>query len=153
MSWSFDIKAGDLTFVSSKSGAAIVTGKNKTFQDLKNGLLEPMGTDTMHPEYGSLLDGGTLPDGTPIDSYIGKDSLSVYKIEEEIVRVVQSFIDKQNTRVNSDIATFGRSTVSDSEIIESIGSITNKRFNTKLVMQVNLVMRNGNTVSITQPVG
>lgn len=153
MSWSFDISAGDLTFVSNKSGAAIVTGKDKTFQDLKNALLEPMGSDIMHPEYGSLLDGGTLPDGTSVDSYIGSDSLSVYKIEEEVVRVIESFINRQNTRINSDIDTFGKSTVSDSEIIESISSITNKVFDTKLIMQVNLLMRNGNAISITQPVG
>lgn len=153
MSWSFNIETGDLSFVSNMSGAAVVTGQQKTFQDLKSALLEQMGSDPMHPEYGSLLDGGVLPNGTIVDSFIGRDETYIYKIQEEIARVIQFFNERQSTRINSDLATFGKSTVSDSEIVESIESITNQTFGDKLVIQVHLLMRNGNTFSITQPMG
>lgn len=153
MSWSFEIVGGDLSPVSDKTGLGVVTGKKKTLQDLRHALTEAMGTDPMHPEYGSLIDGGRLPDGTVVESLVGSSQSSVFRIEEEVSRVIQDFVSKQNMRIKSDIAGFGKTTVSDSEIIDRVDSIQTRFFDTKLVLQVNLITRNSNGVTITQPLG
>jgi hypothetical protein len=153
MSWSLKISAGDIDLLSSSSGMAIVTGKEKTFQDLKLWLSEAMGSDPMHPEYGSLLDGGRLPNGTIIESFIGSDSLSTSRVEQEVVRIIEAFIRQQNERISLDMSNLGKTTVSDSEIIDSIGSIRTSVFDNKLVLRISLIMRNGNDVTITQPLG
>jgi hypothetical protein len=112
-----------------------------------------MGTDPMHPDYGSLLDGGRLPNGTVVQSSIGSDASSLFRIEEEVSRVIQNFITRQNQRIKSDMASFGRTSVSDSEIIQRVSSVETKLFGSKLILQVNLVMRNNNSITITQPLG
>jgi hypothetical protein len=112
-----------------------------------------MGTDPMHPEYGSLIDGGRLPNGTIVESFVGSDSTSLFRIEEEVSRIIQNYSIQQNIRIKSDIASFGKTTIADSEIIKSVRSIGTKRFGSKLILQVNIVMRNSNSVTITQPLG
>lgn len=153
MSWSFEIKSGDLNLVANGAGASVVTGKDKTFQDLRHSILEPIGSDPMHPQYGSLLDGGRLPNGDVADSFIGQTSLSIMDIKEEIARNVQSYIDAQHKRIDSDVQTFGRTTLQDSEIVEAITSIDDKMYGDKLIVQVRLLMRSSGTITITQPVG
>jgi hypothetical protein len=153
MSWSFEILGGDLSPLSDQTGLGVVTARAKTLQDLKSALYEAMGTDPMHPDYGSLIDGGRLPDGTVVQSLIGSDSSSIYRIQEEVSRVIRDFTTRQNARIKSDIANFGRTTVSDGEIIDRVSSVATKLFGSKLVVQVNLVMRNSNTITITQPLG
>jgi hypothetical protein len=153
MSWSLQIVGGDLYPVSNASGMGVVTGKDKTFQDLRMWMLETMGTDPMHPEYGSLLDGGRLPNGTLVDSFIGSDSLSVHRVEEEITRILQSFMQRQKKRIDSDLASFGKTTISDSEIIQGIDSVQSQMFDSKLVVRVRLRMKNNSTINITQPIG
>lgn len=153
MSWSLQIIGGDLSPISDQSGLKIATGKDKTLQDLKLALYESMGTDPMHPEYGSLIDGGRLPNGTIVESSVGSDSTSLFRIEEEVSRIIQNYTIQQNIRIKSDIASFGKTTIADSEIIKSVRSIGTKRFGSKLILQVNIVMRNSNSVTITQPLG
>lgn len=153
MSWSLKITAGDIDPLSTSSGMAIVTGREKTFQDLKFWLSEPMGNDPMHPEYGSLLDGGRLPNGTIVQSFIGSDSLSSSRVQEEVSRIIQAFITQQKGRINLDNSNLGKTTVSDSEIIEGINSVETTTFDNKLVLRVSLAMRGGNSVLITQPLG
>lgn len=153
MSWSLEIAGGDLNLLSSSSGMGIVTGKSKTFQDLKHALLEAMGTDPMHPEYGSLLDGGRLPDGTIVQSFVGSESLSTSRVEEEVLRVVKAFIKNQQDRINLDISSLGKTTISDAEIIDSVSGIESTVFDTKMVVKLSLRMRDGNGVTITQPLG
>lgn len=152
MSWSLNIQGGDLDFVSKKSGAAVVTGKDKVFQDIRAALLEPMGTDPMHPDYGSLLDGGRLPGGQVVDSMIGKNATTVFRIEEEIGRMVRSIMDRQELRIASDIQNFGRSTLSGSETILGISSIQSKQVGTTLVVRVEVIMQDKNTISIVAPI-
>ena len=153
MSWSFQIVGGDLSPLSDQSGFGLATGRDKTLQDLKLALYESMGTDPMHPDYGSLLDGGRLPNGTVVQSSIGSDASSLFRIEEEVSRVIQNFITRQNKRIKSDMASFGRTSISDSEIIQRVSSVETKLFGSKLILQVNLVMRNNNSITITQPLG
>jgi hypothetical protein len=151
MSWSLQVSSGDLNFLSRGAGAEIVTGKVKTYQDLRNWLLETMGNDPMHPDYGSILDGGVMPTGAVVQSMVGRGT--IHDVEQEITRVIRSVMDVQGKRIDRDMAVYGKMTLSDSEIIQGIKSIESKKFGTKLVVRVNLTMRNNVTVSMVQPIG
>lgn len=151
MSWSLQIIGGDLNLLSRGAGAEIVTGKSKTLQDLRNWILETMGNDPMHPDYGCVLDGGVLPTGTVMNSMIATGS--IHDVEQEIIRVVRAVMDVQSKRIDSDIIRYGKTTVSDAEVIEGIKSIQSRQFGTKLVVQATLTMRNGMSLSIVEPVG
>jgi len=154
VSWSLDITGGDLNFVSDRSGAATVTNRDKAFQDLRCALLEPMGSDPMHPEHGSLLDGGRLPNGRTVESLVGQEALSVLKIKEEIGRVIQRYMTMQRNKIDSENQLYGKSTLQDGEIVQTIMSIDHRMFgSTKVILQANLLMRNASTVTINQPVG
>lgn len=153
MSWSLEISGGDLNLVSGADGAAVVTGRRKTLQDIRFAMLEPMGNDPMHPSYGSLLDGGRLPNGKIVQSMVGGDSSSAYRIEEEITRIIQDFIARQRTRANLDIQTFGKSTLSETERIASINSIEGKQIGNRFIVQVNIITENRGAIIITSPVG
>lgn len=153
MSWSLNISGGDLNFVSGAAGASVVTGRDKAFQDLRCALLEPMGSDPMHPDFGSLLDGGRLPNGRAVDSFIGTNTLSALKVKEEIGRIIQRYMDLQRQKIDAEYQIYGKTTLQESEIIQSILSIESRMFGaTKLVVQANLLMRNANTVTINQPI-
>ena len=69
MSYSLQLKAGDL----SPSGGQIATvqGVQKTVQDLRVALLEPEGSDPLHPDFGSLLNGGIDSNGNTQPGVIG----------------------------------------------------------------------------------
>lgn len=152
MSWSFNIEGGDLDFVSKKNGASIVTGRNKALQDIRAALLEPMGSDPMHPDYGSLLDGGRLPNGSIASPLIGQDRSHTFQIEEEISRILRYLMDKQEQRTKADIQNYGRSTLSASETIAGVKEISSRMFGTTLVVRVEVTMQDNNTVSITTPI-
>jgi hypothetical protein len=153
MSWSFEIIGGDLNLVSDGDGASVVTGKDKTFQDLRHSILEPIGSDPMHPQHGSLLDGGRLPNGRVADSFIGQSTISIMAVKQEIGRNIQNYIDAQKKRIDSDIQTFGRTTLQDSEIVEAVISMSDRMYGNKLIVQVQLLMKSAGTITITQPVG
>jgi hypothetical protein len=70
MSWSLRIQNGDLMLDGTNLGRA--TGSAKLIQDLRCAILEKMGTDDLHPEYGSLLDGGRDESGDVQPGYIGR---------------------------------------------------------------------------------
>ena len=75
MSWSLKLHSGDLD-LSGPDGYGTVSGPAKLIQDLRNWLLEPRGTDSFHPSYGSILDGGMVR-GVRVDSMIGSNISAV----------------------------------------------------------------------------
>lgn len=153
MSWSFEITGGDLNLVSGSDGAAVVTGSKKTFQDLRFAMLEPMGNDPMHPAYGSLLDGGRLPNGRIVQSMVGSDPSFAYRIEEEINRIVQDLVSRQRQRADLDTQTFGKSTLSEKEKIVSVSSIEGKQMGNRFIVQVNIITEGQGSIIITTPIG
>lgn len=152
MSWSLNIESGDLDFVSRKSGAAVATGKRKAYQDIRAALLEPMGTDPMHPEYGSILDGGRLPNGRVVPSLVGRNQAAVFEIEEEITRIVRGLMDRQAERIDADLQTYGKSTISSAETIRGIAEIKSKIVDNTLVVRVKIEMQDREIISIVTPV-
>lgn len=124
MSWSLAIQNGDLSFNGHQMN--MVTDGQKLVQDLAGAILEPMGTDDMHPEFGSTIDGGVEPDGTYQAGVIGKpnDAVTASLVDAEIRRINRDYQTRQVARYSSDIAVYGRATLSPAEMLlvtESIG--------------------------------
>lgn len=154
MTWSLHIKNGDLNF-SGPGGFATVSGQQKLVQDLKCWILEPRGTDPMHPDYGSTLDGGLLPDGTHIDSVIGDviSSETLVKIESEIRRVLQAYQQQQLDRLTRENAQYGgKNTFSADEILQSILAVNLQQVADTVFVQCVIQTPDGTQLSFTQPI-
>lgn len=153
MSWSLDISSGDLNLTSSTTGMGTVTGSSKAFQDLKCAILEVMGNDPMHPEYGSVLDGGVMPDGRLVESEFGNiiDSGTVFRVETEVRRVVQEYIKRQQDKLSYETQKLGgKHTFAANELISSIRNIESKQIYDTLLVKVSLLMGNGQVVELIQ---
>jgi len=154
MSWSFNVKNGDLD-LSGPGGFSVVTGGQKLIQDLKHWLLESRGTDPMHPEYGSTLDGGVTSDGSVVEAFIGAN---IYKerlldVESEIRRVLFSYQDQQLARLRSEQERLGgKNTFAPNEILYSVDGVNVRQIDDKVVAQLRLRTQNNADVSFIQPV-
>lgn len=124
MSWSFQIVNGDLAYGS--GGLNTVTGASKLTQDLTCALLEPVGTDPLHPTFGSTLDGGTDPSGAHVEGAIGQ--INNYAtgtfIGAEIQRVCRAYQSQQIARNTSDVSVYGKSTLTADEALLAVSGIT-----------------------------
>lgn len=152
MSWSFQVKSGDLN-LSGPAGYAAVRGPQKLVQDLRNWLLEPRGTDPLHPEYGSILDGG-MSRGIRVDSFIGSSVTAevLLDIEAEIRRVLAAYQSQQASRLRSDLVRFGgRHTFDDSELLSSVGEITVRQIGDVVAVRIEIITGAGQSINITQP--
>lgn len=152
MSWSLDVSTGDLNLTSSTTGMGTVTGSAKAFQDIKCAILESMGNDPMHPEYGSLLDGGVMPDGTLIESRFGNiiDNALVFEIENEITRVIEDYSKKQQEKMSYEMQRGGKHTFAPGEIVSSIQNIESKKINDTLLVKISILMGNGQIMELVQ---
>ena len=107
-------------------GMATVTGAPKLAQDLTCAVLEPEGTDSLHPSYGSTIGGGTTPDGTFQRGVIGNpnDSVAASFVDAELRRIIAQYQSEQQARYQTDIATYGKATLTVDEILLAIEDIT-----------------------------
>ena len=123
MSWSLQIANGDLVIGS--GGLNTVTGGAKLVQDLGCALLTPMGTDPMHPTYGSLIDGGVDATGKQVNGVIGSlnDDQNAAFVGAEVQRICRSYQASQIARNNADVATYGKSTLTADEALLGVESI------------------------------
>jgi hypothetical protein len=143
MSWSLELRNGDLTIGGTRLGA--VTGPQKLVQDLRCALLERMGTDPSHPSFGSLIDGGRTPDGVEHVSLIGGsnwDRIAI-QVESEIRRIVSEHQDKQLARTQADRVRYGKSTLSRGEVVLSIRSLDLVQVQDTLIARVLLEVGDG----------
>lgn len=122
MSWSLRITNGDLAL----SGTSLdtVTAEDKLSQDLRCWILEHIGNDDAHPDYGSALDGGVRRNRN-VPSLLGRtDSAMVgLEAEAEIRRIVLAYQQQQLSRAQSDRMTYGRATLSRGEVVTGIRSL------------------------------
>lgn len=123
MSWSLKLTNGDLDLRAASYG--IVTGEAKLIQDLRCFILEKMGTDPLHPEFGSLIDGGRRPDGTVIDGVIGlvNNDLARLEVESDIRRIVREYQQRQLGRAREDKGRYGKTTFSRGEVLVALNSV------------------------------
>jgi hypothetical protein len=119
MSWSLELRNGDLTVDQGRLG--IATGGAKLAQDIRCHLLERMGTDPLHRGFGSVLDGGTREDGIEIPSIIGEvDNGLIHSfVSTEINRILREHQQKQLNRALEDRMRYNKTTMSDDEILET----------------------------------
>ena len=154
MSWSLYIRNGDLT-PAGPGGLAIVTGSQKLIQDLKHWILEQRGSDPMHPDYGSTLDGGTLPDGTIIPTSIGEivDRERLMAIESELRRILIAYQEQQQERLQREANLYGgKNTFAPGEILADVVSVSVDQIEDKVVAFVRLTTESGQSVEFAQPV-
>jgi hypothetical protein len=124
MSWSLRVSNGDLVLDGSSFGT--VTNENKLVQDFRHHLLEHMGHDIDHPWYGSLIDGGTKPNGQEVESVISETywPAVTLRIESEIRRIASVYQRQQLKRAEADRIRYNRSTLAFGEILAAVTDVT-----------------------------
>ncbi len=153
MTWSFHTKNGDLN-LGGTGGFATVTGQQKLVQDLKNWLLEPRGTDPLHPDFGAVLDGGLLPDGSFADSLIGNEltAEALVLVESEVRRVLGAYQQQQLDRLTRENSLYGgKNTFSLGEVLASVGAVSLQQANDTVIVTVTIQTGDGDSISFTQP--
>jgi len=154
MSWSFQITNGDLNPFG-PGGYATVTGSDKLVQDLRNWILTPQGTDPLHLDYGSTLDGGTT-NGTIVQSNIGTiiDKTRLLALEAEVRRVISAYQQQQMDRLYTDQMTLdGKNTFAPGEILYDLKSVQLSQIADVVVIAVSIQTSNGQVINISSPLG
>lgn len=123
MSWSLQITHGD--FAVEAAHLSTVTGSQKLVQDFRCAILEEMGIDNLHPDYGSLIDGGITPEGNTSNGVIGLTEPQTVKlmIESEVSRIARYIQRAQLERAKSDKLTYGRATLTPQEVLLAVNGI------------------------------
>lgn len=151
MSWSLELRNGDLTIGGTRLGA--VTGSQKLVQDLRCALLERMGTDPSHRGYGSLLDGGRSLDGVEHPSLLGGMDWNriALQVEAEIRRIASDHQDRQLARTSADRSTYGKSTLSTGEVLAGLKDVRLIQVQDALNVVVTLQIGSGETQTLNIP--
>lgn len=153
MSWSLQLRNGDLTLGGTSLGQTV--GGNKLVQDLRCALLERRGHDVSHLTYGSLLDGGLDDFGVEQPSLIGTNDWNriALRVEAEIRRISRVHQGAQLERARQDRLTYGESTLDPQELLLQIQDIKMIQAQDKLMVSVSLVTGNHQTITINTPIG
>lgn len=155
MSWSFHVHNGDLN-MSGPGGFSVVAGSQKLIQDLKHWILEPQGTDPMHPDYGSAFDAGRRVNGTVVEGMIGEPLIRerLLDVESELRRILAAYQGQQLLRLQRDSAQFsGKNTFAPNEILQSVSNIAVDQLADRIICNVALRTHNNQDISLIQPVG
>lgn len=150
MSWSLQIANGDLGF--NGSDMSTVQGSQKLVQDLACCILEPMGTDDMHPGFGSLIDGGIGTDGSYNTGVIGgpNNSAAATFVNSEVNRICTQYQAQQQARYQDDVATYGKATLTASEALLSVEGISATSSTDQLIVNATLQTGSGNQSLVLQ---
>jgi phage baseplate assembly protein W len=154
VSYSFALNNGDLNPIG-QGGVAVVTGIDKLKQDLRNWILEPVGTDPLHLDFGSNLDGGMSPTGQIIPSMIGSTNSAdvALQVESEIRRVVYAYQQQQAARLVQDQQDFaGKNTFSPGEILYSLDTVTTTIIGDVLLVSLAITASDGQSLQFNIPV-
>jgi hypothetical protein len=150
--WSLNVKNGDLN-LGGPSGISTVVGTEKLLQDLRNWILEPIGTDPAHPNFGSSLDGGVGGDGQIYQGFIGGpiNSLTLNNIEEELTRIMRSYQQQQIAGIQNEQALYsGKTHYSDSEILYRIDDIQTTVIQDKVQVRIIITTGTGQRFALSQ---
>lgn len=123
MTYSLKLENGDL--VVGASGLEVVDNASKMVQDMTLELKQRMGENILHPDYGSLIDGGVKPDGSAVSSIIGESdqTLVEMRIRSEISRIAGNYQSRQLARAKADKMYYGSQTLTKKEILLGIEAI------------------------------
>lgn len=153
MSWSLRVSNGDLVLQSGKLG--IVSGQNKLVQDLRHFLLERMGSDPLHPDYGSLIDGGVTPAGRTVASPIGGTDwrFVALELEADIRRICALYQNGQVERARKDRQRYNRVTLTPAEILLAVTDVTFQQNMDTLNVTISLSTGAGTTENLSLALG
>lgn len=134
MSWSLQLNNGDLSY--GTNGFDTVAGSAKLVQDLRCALLEPMGNDPLHPTLGSVIDGGVDSQGNTVPGVIGagNNSSSATFVSAEVQRVCRNHQAHQIARNQTDVATYGKSTLTADEALLSVVNVSTQAVEDQLMV-------------------
>lgn len=151
MSWSLELRNGDLTAGGARLGT--VTGNQKLIQDLRCWILERMGTDNLHPGYGSLIDGGRTPQGATYSSLIGESHVefAAAEIESDLNRIIQDYQRAQLARVKGERLNNHPVSLTPGEVLLEINGINFEMTEDRLRVSVSLLTGSGDDVHIDVP--
>ena len=152
MTWSLRIYNGDLVLRGTQLD--VVTGTNKLTQDLRCAIMERMGTDDLHPAFGSLIDGGRTVDGREVQSVIGTSDWNhiVLVIKEDIRRIANDLQKSQYSRGQRDRFTYGKSTQEGGEVLGGITNVSLSQIEDRLVVNIGLRSLSGVDADLRIPV-
>lgn len=138
MSWSLQVNNGELSF--GGSGLNTVSGGSKLTQDLACDILEPMGNDPLHPEFGSVLDGGVDSNGVHQQGVIGStnDQAAAAFVQAEIQRIAQNYQAQQVARNQADVRIYGRATLTADEALIALTNIDIQQVATAMLVTATL---------------
>lgn len=131
----------------------IIQGGDKLVQDLACCILEPMGTDSLHPTFGSTIGGGINADGSYNPGVIGtpNDAVAATAVLGEVTRIGAQYQAQQQQRFQADVAVYGKGTITANEALLSVGSIAAIGDQTTLQISAQLETGTG-TLPIAIPV-
>jgi hypothetical protein len=152
MSWSLQLRNGDFTVGGASLG--VVTHTNKLLQDIRCAILERMGTDNLHPTYGSLIEGGITPDGRVVQGVIGEVDLDLVllEVESDLSRIIRQIQKIQLARAKADKMKYGRATLDAGEVVLDLTGIDFKQRQDHLVVTINLLTGSDEEISLTVPI-
>lgn len=153
MSWSLQVSNGD--FALDQGGFGIVTGERKLIQDLRHFMLERMGTDDAHPNYGSLFDGGQRSDGTEVPSVIGHHDFAIASltVESDIRRIVTEYQQTQLARARRERQRYNKTTFTAGEVIRSLDRVGLKQVRDTLYATLYITTASDVSIDLKIPVG
>lgn len=153
MSWSLQITHGD--FAVESAHLSTVTGSQKLVQDFRCAVLEQMGTDNLHRDFGSLIDGGTNVDGVVSNGVIGMTDLQQVAliIESEINRIARYIQRAQLERAKSDKLTYGRATLTPQEVLLALNGIQMEQREDRIKVIVGLTTATDRTFEVELELG
>lgn len=124
MAWSLQISDGDFTLDGSNYGT--VMGQAKLVQEFRCAILEEMGLDNLHPDYGSLIDGGINSEGVFTPGVIGEtdQEMVALMIEAEVSRIARYIQQAQLARAKQDRFTYGRATLTPEEVLLTLNGVS-----------------------------
>lgn len=152
MSYSLKIQDGELAL--GGTSIATVTGNEKLLQDLKCAILERVGTDSAHPQYGSYLDGGRKPNGVEVPSTIGRIDvkLAALEIESDLRRIMSELQGRQLARAKQDAQVYGKATLSAGEVLVGVVALDIIQKYDSLIIQIKIRSANNVEQTITVPI-
>lgn len=151
MAWSLQVKNGDFTVGGASLG--IVTAEQKLVQDLSHFLLERMGTDTLHPGYGSLIDGGITPDGGINTGVIGAELFNeaALFVESDIRRICAEYQQRQIDRAQQDRFRYNKTTFTAGELLIEVDQIELVQSGPTLQVNISLITGANRSVFLSLP--
>lgn len=148
MSFSLQLKNGDLGLSGTSLGTVIDAAKLQ--QDLSCAILTPLGFETLHPEFGSILEENLINPETQIIG-TGQWKRAAALVRSELLRICQNYQQQQIARNERDGIRFGKPTLTPGEILLRVVSIDFAQSEDHLLCKLKLEIGN-DSIELNVPI-